>query len=137
MLRNEFDDLFGRMTSEWDGGQWMSHDFKAACDISETANAFEIRMDVPGFKPDDITVEVTGDVVHVRGERTDEKKDDSGKTFHRVERRRGSFAESVRLPGIVSDEKVEAAFQDGVLTITLPKTEASKTRTVKVKALRN
>ena len=111
----------------------MTSEFKAACDLSETADAFQVRMDVPGIKPDDITVQVTGDTVHVSGERKEEKED-KGKTYHRVERRSGSFSETVVLPSAVNDEKVQAEFHEGVLTITLPKTEASKTRTVKVQA---
>jgi len=131
-LRKEFDDLFGRMATDWDG-KWMTSEFKAACDLSETADAYQLRMDVPGIKPDDITVQVTGDTVHVSGERKEEKEE-KGKTFHRVERRSGKFTEMVTLPGAVKDENVQAEFHDAVLTITLPKTEASKTRTVKVKA---
>jgi HSP20 family protein len=132
VLRQEFDDLFGRLASDWDG-KWLTSEFKAACDLSETAEAYQIRMDVPGIKPDEITVQVTGDTVHVSGERKEEKEE-KGKTYHRIERRSGKFAETVVLPGNVNDEKVQAEFHDGVLTITLPKTEASKTRTVKVKA---
>lgn len=131
-LRQEFDDLFGRLATDWDG-KWLSSEFKAACDLSETADAYQIRMDIPGIKPDDITVQVTGDTVHVCGERKEEKED-KGKTYHRVERRSGKFSEIVTLPGAVKDENVQAEFHDGVLTVTLPKTEASKTRTVKVKA---
>ena len=131
-LRQEFDDLFGRLATDWDG-KWLTSEFKAACDLSETADAYQIRMDVPGIKPDDITVQVTGDTVHVSGERKEEKEE-KGKTFHRVERRSGKFSEIVTLPGAVKDENVQAEFHDGVLTVTLPKTEASKTRTVKVKA---
>jgi HSP20 family protein len=131
LLRQEFDDLFGRLATDWDG-KWLTSDFKAACDLSETADAFQIRMDVPGIKPDDITVQVTGDTVHVSGERKEEKEE-KAKTYHRVERRSGKFSEIVRLPGAVKDENVQAEFHEGVLTITLPKTEASKTRTVKVK----
>lgn len=132
VLRQEFDDLFGRLATDWDG-KWLTSDFKTACDLSETADAYQIRMDVPGIKPDDITVQVTGDTVRVSGERKDEKEE-KGKTFHRIERRSGKFSESVTLPGAVKDENVQAEFHDGVLTVTLPKTEASKTRTVKVKA---
>ena len=132
ILRHELDELFGRLASDWDG-KWMTSEFKAACDLSETANAFQVRMDVPGIKPDDITVQVTGDTVHVSGERKEEKED-KGKTYHRVERHSGSFSETVVLPSAVNDEKVQAEFHEGVLTITLPKTEASKTRTVKVQA---
>jgi HSP20 family protein len=131
VLRQEFDYLFGRLANDWDG-KWLTGEFKAACDLSETAEAFQIRMDVPGIKPDEITVQVTGDTVHVSGERKEEKEE-KGKTYHRVERRSGKFAETIVLPGTVNDEKAQAEFHDGVLTITLPKTEASKTRTVKVK----
>lgn len=130
-LRSEFDDLFSRLASDWDG-KWLSSEFKAACDLSETAEAFQIRMDVPGIKAEDINVQVTGDTVHVSGERKDEKEEKT-KTYHRVERRSGKFSEVVTLPSAVKDENVQAEFHDGVLTITLPKTEASKTRTVKVK----
>lgn len=132
MLRQEFDDLFGRLASDWDG-KWLTTEFKAACDLTETPDAFQLRMDVPGMKPEDINVQVTGDTVHVSGERKEEKEEKE-KTFHRIERRSGKFAETVVLPSAVNDEKIQAEFHDGVLTITLPKTEASKTRTVKVKA---
>lgn len=137
-LRNEFDQLFGHLT-DWDGNwNWTGGEFNAACDLSETANAFEVRMDVPGIKPDDITVQVTGDVLRISGERKEEKEEgESGKTYHRIERRRGEFSEMVKLPGAVKEDQVQAEFHDGVLTVTLPKTEASKTHTVKVKARTN
>ena len=131
-LRQQFDDLFGRLATDWEG-KWLTSEFKAACDLSETADAFQVRMDVPGIKPEEITVQVTGDKVQVSGERKEEKEE-KGKTFHHTERRTGSFLETIVLPSAVQDEKVQAEFHDGVLTITLPKTEASKTRTVKVKA---
>lgn len=131
LLRQEFDDLFGRLATDWDG-KWLTSEFKAACDLSETADAYQLRMDVPGIKPDDITVQVTGDTVRVSGERKEEKEE-KNKTYHRVERRSGKFSEIVTLPGAVKDENVQAEFHDGVLTVTLPKTDASKTRTVKVK----
>jgi HSP20 family protein len=132
-LRDEFDDLFNRLSTDWEGGKWLSREFCPACDISESADAFQIRMDVPGAKPEDITVRVTGDSVQISGERKEEKED-KGKTWHRMERRCGSFSQTLRLPGAVNEDKVQAEFQDGILTITLPKTEATKVRTVKVKA---
>jgi HSP20 family protein len=89
-------------------------------------------MDVPGARPEDITVQVTGDSVQISGERKEEKEDKS-KTWHRMERRCGSFSQTLRLPGAVNEDKVQAEFEDGILTITLPKTEATKVRTVKVK----
>ena len=92
-LRQDFDDMFGRLMPDWDR-TWMGGEYRTACDLSETADAFEIRLDVPGIKPEDITVEVTGDKVHVFGERKEEKEE-KGKTFHRIERRTGKFSETV------------------------------------------
>jgi HSP20 family protein len=132
MLQEEFDELCNRLSSDWEG-KWLTSEFKAACDLSETADGFQVRMDVPGIKPDDITVQVTGDAVQISGERKEEKEE-KGKTYHRLERRSGKFSETLRLPSSVNEEKVQAEFHDGVLTVTLPKTEASKTRTVKVKS---
>jgi len=134
-LRREFDEMFGRMMTDRDGN-WKMGDFKAAWDLSETNDAFEIRMDVPGIKPENITVQVTGDTVRIFGDRKEEKEE-KGKTFHRVERHSGAFSETIVLPTAVKDENVQAAFHDGVLTVTLPKAAASKTHTVKVKAHNN
>ncbi|MGE5192422.1 MAG: Hsp20/alpha crystallin family protein [Deltaproteobacteria bacterium] len=132
-LRDEFDELFNRLSSDWDGGKWLTKEFSPACDLSETADAFQIRMDVPGIKPEDITVQVTGDSVQISGERKEEKEE-KGKTYHRLERRSGSFSQMLRLPTPVNEDKVQAEFSDGVLTVTLPKTEATKVKTVKVKS---
>lgn len=129
-LRDEFDELFSRLGANWDE---LTTEFKVACDLSETEDAYQIRMDVPGIKADDITVQVTGDSVHIAGERKEEKEE-KGKTYHRLERRNGNFSETLRLPTAVNEERVQAEFHDGVLTVTLPKTEATKTRTVKVKS---
>jgi HSP20 family protein len=131
-FRREFDELFGRLASDWDP-KWLTSEFKAACDVSETADAYQIHMDVPGMKPEEINVQVTGETVHISGERKEEKEE-KGRTRHRVERRTGTFSETIVLPAAVNDEKVQAEFKDGVLTVTLPKSAASKTRTVKVKA---
>jgi len=131
-FRDEFDQLFARLSSDWEGN-WLTGELSLPCDLSETADAFQIRMDVPGIKPDDITVQVTGDAVHISGERKEEKEE-KGKTFHRLERRSGKFSQVLQLPSPVNEEKVEAEFHDGVLNVKLPKSEATKTRTVKVKA---
>jgi HSP20 family protein len=132
-LRAEFDDLFNRLAADWDGRKWLTSELHPACDLSETADAFQIRMDVPGIKPDDITVQVTGDSAQISGERKEEKEE-KGKAYHRLERRSGAFSQMLRLPSAVNEEKVQADFSEGVLTVTLPKTEATKTRTVKVKS---
>lgn len=132
-MRDEFEQIFNRLSSDFDSTKWLTSEFSPACDLSETADAFQIRMDVPGIKPDDITVQVTGDTVHIAGERKEEKEEKE-KTYHRLERRSGSFSQTLRLASAINEEKVQAEFHDGVLTVTLPKTEATKLRTVKVKS---
>jgi HSP20 family protein len=132
-LRQEFEQFFNRLGSDWGDGNWQLGEFKAACDLSETDDAYQVRMDVPGIQPDDITVQVTGDTVQIFGERKEEKEE-HGKTFHRMERCSGRFSETLRLPSGVKEDEIEAEFHDGVLTVTLPKTEVTKTRTVRIKA---
>jgi HSP20 family protein len=132
-LREEFDQMFKRLASDWNG-QSLTAGFSPDCDLSETADAYQVRMDVPGMKPDDISVEVTGGRLRISGERKEEKEE-KDKTYHRIERRCGSFRETLQLPGAVLEDKVQAEFHDGVLTVTLPKSEADKTRTVKVKTI--
>jgi HSP20 family protein len=101
-------------------------------DLSETPNTIEIRMDAPGMKPEEIDVQLANGVLTISGERKEEKEE-KGKTFHRVERRYGSFSRSVTVPAAVTEDKVDAQYHDGVLTITLQKTEEAKSRKIKVK----
>ena len=131
-LRDEFDQMFNRLSSDWNGSSLIS-EFSPACDLSETPDAFQVRLDVPGIKPDDIHIEVTDNSVRISGQRKEEKEE-KGKTYHRVERRSGEFSESMVLPCSVKEDRVEADYHDGVLTVTLPKAEAAKTRTVKIKS---
>lgn len=129
-LREEMDDLINRFSRDWDGN--LLSTFRPPTDIAETAESLEIRVDAPGMKPEDISIEVTGNVLKISGERK-EDKEEKGKTFHRVERRTGQFYETMTLPCAVKEDKVQAEFHDGVLTITLPKIEEAKTHKVKVK----
>jgi HSP20 family protein len=99
--------------------------------MAETDTAIEARMDVPGVTAKDIDIQISGNALTVRGERKEEKEE-KGKTFHRIERRYGSFSRSVTLPCAVAESEVAAEYRDGVLTVKLPKTEESKAHKVKV-----
>jgi len=101
-------------------------------DLAETGEAMEARMDVPGMKPEDIDIQVSGNMLTISGERKEEKEE-KGEKRHRVERRWGSFSRCVMLPCAVQEDKIDAKYADGVLTITLPKTEEAKSRKIKVK----
>jgi HSP20 family protein len=130
-LRNEFDELINRF---WDGSQenWFSKEFFPSADLTETENAYEIRMDIPGMQAKDINVQVQGNVVTLSGERKEEKEE-KGKTCHRIERHTGSFSRMMTLPSNVNEDEVAAEYTQGVLTVKLPKREDAKAKQVSVK----
>ena len=130
-LQKEMDDLLTRFQSDWNGDRLPSVTIPAV-DMSETDDALQIRMDMPGLKAEEINIEVSGNTIRISGEHKEEKEE-KGKTYHRIERRSGSFARAMTLPVPVKEDKVAAECKDGVLTITLPKTEAAKTHKVTVK----
>jgi len=126
-----FDDAFTRPFSliREGGSTWSS----PAIDMYQTDNEVVVKAALPGFKADEVQINVTGDILTLRGEvkHEEEKKD---KSWHIREHRWGSFERSVRLPtGVISD-KAQADFQNGILTITLPKLEEVKPKTITVKA---
>lgn len=131
LLQQEMDELLGRFREGGNGNGLSPALISPSVDLSETDDAVQIRMDVPGMKADEIDIEVSGNSIRIRGEHQEEKEE-KGKTFHRIERRRGSFARTLALPAAVKEGKVVAEYKDGVLSINLPKTEESKTQKVKV-----
>lgn len=100
-------------------------------DVSETDTSVDVRMDLPGYAFKDIEVQLTNNTLSVSGTRQEEKED-TGRTFHRVERRHGSFSRGVLLPCSVDETKIDAQYKDGILTIKMPKTEEAKARKIKV-----
>lgn len=124
-------DLLSRFSTEGNGN-WLANEQIPSLDLAETDDEIEVKLDIPGLKPNEIDIEVRGDSLHIKGEHKEEKEEKE-KTYHRIERRSASFNRSVVLPCCVNEEKVTAECQNGVLTIRLPKTEESKTRKVEVK----
>jgi HSP20 family protein len=114
------------------GEGWFTGAMVPALDMSETDTAIEVRVDLPGVSAKDIDIQVSGSVLTISGERQEEKEE-KGKTFHRLERRYGNFSRTLTLPCPVVESEVAAEYRDGVLTITLPKTEESKAHKIKVK----
>ena len=101
-------------------------------DVSETDAEIQIKLDAPGMQPDELDIEITGDLVQISGQH-EEKKEESGRKYHRIERRTGAFERAVRLPCTVDEKNVDAQYKNGVLTLTLAKTEAAKTHKIPVK----
>ena len=122
-----FDDAFTRPLSIRDG--WSA----PAIDMYQTDDEIVVKASLPGFKADDVQINITGDVLTLRGEmkHEDEKKE---KAWHLREQRWGSFERSVALPTNVVADQANADFENGVLSITLSKAEEAKPRTISVKA---
>lgn len=129
-FRQEVDDMLARL---WTGGGEILGRISPNLDLSETDDALEVRMDVPGVKPADIDIKVSDHLLTISGQRT-EKREEKGRTFHRVERQSGTFSRSVTLPCAVSEDKVEANYKDGVLQVRLPKSAEAVARKIAVKA---
>ena len=126
----EMENLMGRFWDDGDEG-WFGGRSAPSLDVSETDTALEVKVDLPGVKSDEIDIQMNGNILTVSGEH-EEEKEEKGKTYHRMERRAGSFSRSLSLPCPVEEDEVAAEYHDGVLTITLPKTEAAKTRKIAV-----
>ena len=130
-MLEEMENLIGRLWDEGDDG-WAGGRTVPSIDIAETDAAVEAKLDLPGVSPKENDIQLNANVLTVSGERKEEKEE-KGKTFHRLERRTGSFSRSISLPCPVAEDEVAAEYHDGVLTVTLPKTEDAKPRKIKVK----
>jgi HSP20 family protein len=134
-LRREMDRLFDRffdVEPPW-GSLEVSGEWAPKVDFSETKDAFVVRAEIPGVEQKDIHVALQDQLLTIKGEKSKEKEE-KDEHYHRVERSYGAFARSMRLPTAVDASKVTAAFKDGVLTVTLPKTAAAKGTTIPIKA---
>jgi HSP20 family protein len=101
-------------------------------DISDNDASVTVKAVLPGIKAEDVEITVSEGVLTIRGESREEKKDE-GENYYRREIRYGSFSRSVPLPTRVDQEKAEASFTDGILSVTLPKSEDVRPKTIPVK----
>ena len=117
--------MLARIFDEGEEG-WLGGALVPSVDLAETDDEVEVRMDLPGMKPEEIDIQVHNNVLTIKGERKEETEEKE-RTYHRVERRSGSFARSVSLPSVVDENKVDAHYKDGVLCVSLPKTKLPAT----------
>jgi HSP20 family protein len=103
-----------------------------ATDIFEDAEGIKIALELPGLKPEDVKLTIENDSLTIRGEKKQVAEEQTTKV-HRYERSYGAFERSFTLPNTVDGEKVAAKFDNGVLTVTLPKAERAKPREIQVK----
>jgi len=127
---SEMERVFDEMTLPVMG--WNFDALVPAADIVETDEAVTVRMDLPGHDPKGIQVDVENDVLTVRSERRSETTEKDGR-MHRRERSYGLYARSFVLPAVVDASKAEARYENGVLTVTLPKHAEARPKRIAVK----
>jgi HSP20 family protein len=123
-----FEDFFGKWPTSLRG---RNGGCVPVVDISETDNQFAVRAEIPGVTEKDVNVSITDNVLTLKGEKkreTEEKR----KNYHRVERSYGSFQRSFTLPKNLQTEKTTATFKNGILTVSIPKSEAVKPKEVQI-----
>ena len=128
-LRRLFDDLEGAVQN---GLHIEVGTFSPRVDISESPEKVFVRAELPGMKADDVKITLSEGTLTLRGEK---KRSEETKTenFHRIERSHGEFVRQFALPDNLNEDAVEATFADGVLLITIPKTEPEKPKEREVK----
>ena len=102
-----------------------------AVDVAETESAFLVTAEIPGMTAEDVKIDLTGNVLTLKGEKKEEK-DEKGRNWHRVERCFGSFMRSVQLPETIDGERAKASYENGVLKIEVAKSPAARPRQIKV-----
>jgi HSP20 family protein len=130
-LRDAMNALFQESVLRPSSGLSQGSAVALPLDVSENDNEFVVKASLPGVKPEDVQITVHGETLTIQGESRfeEEKKDER---WHLRERRFGSFQRSVTLPTPVDSDKAQAAYEHGVLTLTLPKSEQAKPRQIKI-----
>ncbi len=130
-VQREFDRMLNRFSNDVRDEE-VSNTLMPAADIVERENDFNIRIDLPGVDKKDVKIIVQNDVLTIKGEKKQEseKKDDN---YFRVERSYGTFQRSFTLPASVASDKIDASYNNGVLTISIPKLEEAKPKEIEVK----
>ena len=133
----EFDRIRKEMDRLWDSflegrpmrraGEWLP-----SIDVSETKSDLVIKAELPGMDSKDIDISLSNGFLTIKGEKNQEKEE-KDENYHLIERSYGSFTRSVRLPREVQSDKITASFKNGVLRVTLPKSEEAKKKEIKIK----
>ena len=131
-LRDEMDKMWNRFLGEWPSMEPYKGEWMPSLDVSETKDNIVVKAEVPGMNGKDIDISFANGVLTIKGERKQEKEE-KDENYHRVERIYGAFSRSTRLPKDVQSDKIKASCKDGVLKITLPKSEEAKKKEVKIK----
>ena len=134
-MQNMLDRLFGEFSAraplrwaDWEENEKLS----LPVDLVENEQEYRLTAELPGMKPEDVDISISGNTLTIKGEFT-EQQEGERKNVHFSERRYGKFQRSTTLPAAVDVDKVEASFENGVLKLSLPKKEQAKPKQIPVK----
>ncbi len=132
-FRKEVDRFLDRIR-EGDAFDLLStSDWIPNMDFWEKADAFTVKLEVPGIEPKDIEVQFQNGLLTVRGQKAKVETEEKDARFYRSERSYGSFVRNLRMPAGVDEKLIGATFKNGVLTIMLPKTVEARAQTIPIK----
>lgn len=126
-LFNEFERMFDREVAQ----PRVRHNLTIALDVTEDEDVYAVIASVPGINPDNIEITMEDDVLTIEGEIVSSDEEETAK-YHLRERRYGSFKRSIRFPLTVDADAIEANYDRGLLTLTVPKAEIVKPRRIEV-----
>jgi len=131
-VRREMDRLWdslleGGLRKRGEETEWLP-----SLDVAETKNELVVKAEVPRMDPKDIDISLSDGLLTIKGEKRQEKEEKEA-DYHVVERSYGSFLRSVQLPKEVQSDKISASYKNGILRITLPKSEEAKKKEIKIK----
>ncbi|HYJ90988.1 MAG TPA: Hsp20/alpha crystallin family protein [Pyrinomonadaceae bacterium] len=132
-LQDEINRAFSSSFSRGGDSELTRGAWAPSVDIYENKDQIVLEAELPGMKPEDVNISIENNVLTIHGERKFEKKDEQD-NFHRVERSYGAFTRSFTLPPTVASDSADAAFENGILRLTLAKREEAKPRRIEIKA---
>ena len=124
-FNREMDSLWNRFFGEYHQIAGFESEWLPSMDVSETDGEISVRAELPGLEAKDIDLDISGDMLSIRGEKK-KKEEKKEKDYYSRESYYGSFQRSIRLPAEVQSDKVEASFKNGVLDIRLPKSQKTQ-----------
>ena len=127
-----FANRMNRMFGDWDQDE-LTYGWVPSVNVEEREDEILLTAELPGMAEDDVDVELENNVLTISGKKREEKEEgEEGGKFHLVERTFGSFRRSFTLPRTVDAESIEARYEDGLLTVHMPKAAEAKSRKIKV-----
>ena len=132
-LSNALDEAFSSWPSAQDESGAITSSWYPACDVLEDKESVKIVVELPGLTPEDVKLSLESNVLSIRGEKK-QQAEERTERVHRYERSYGSFERSFALPTSVDSDNVSASFQNGILTVTVPKAERDRPREIPVRA---